>query len=156
MGHGGCRCFLQGALLKRCLHGVSRSGHYLQPREEGWGLGWARGCAGGSMGRVAVRGVLATHLGHRPGTMLKGPRGAVAARTTVAPRGLATKRQRPRDEPRCRRPEVEAPRWGGRGPTPGAGLPAAEPGLEPREPAGIRLLSGSSGERGGFPFPRNG
>lgn len=32
---------------------------------------WARGCAGGSMGRVAVRGVLATHLGHRPGTCEK-------------------------------------------------------------------------------------
>ena len=32
---------------------------------------WARGCAGGSMGRVAVRGVLATHLGHRPGTYEK-------------------------------------------------------------------------------------
>lgn len=115
MGHGGCRCFLQGALLKRCLCGVSGSGHYLQPRKEGWGLGWARGCAGGSMGRVAVRGVLATHLGHRPGTMLKGPRGAVAARTTVALRGLATKRQRPRDKPRCLRPEVGAPPVGRKG-----------------------------------------
>lgn len=32
------------------------------------GLTWARDCAGGFIGCVAVRGVLATHLGHRPGT----------------------------------------------------------------------------------------
>lgn len=70
------------------------------------------------------------------------------------PRGLATKRQRPRDAGAWGRlrPEVEAAQVGGRGPIPGPGRLLRSPAWSLREPAGIRLLSGSSGERGGFPF----
>lgn len=69
MGHGGCR-LLREALFRRCLYRVSGS-CYLQPREEGHGLGWVQGSAGDSMRRVAARRALTAHLGHRPGTWRK-------------------------------------------------------------------------------------
>lgn len=83
MGHGGCR-LLREALFRRCLYRVSGS-CYLQPREEGHGLGWVQGSAGDSMRRVAARRALTAHLGHRPGTALVGLLGAVGAGTRVAP-----------------------------------------------------------------------
>lgn len=76
------------------------------------------------MGRVAMRGALATHLGHRPGTPLKGPCGAVVARTAVAPR-LSPRSRHPRQR------TCEEPRWL----RPEAGLPGQEAGSRSQGPA---------------------